>query len=507
MNNNNLDLIRNLSNKIKNESTSILPKLIVIFDVNYLFNKSVHALSNGVGANHFNTDGDKICKSESDRGVLIRKVVTDMSYALKNISSNSHHEFPVILARDDRSWRKKEIDNYKGNRVKSQDSPIDWDGFYKAIDDFGSIAETRGYIHIKAEEAEADDVISIASKVLNLSGINVIVISADADFNQITHTPKSLDSNLGFTVIFNNNSKSLKITAANGFFDLMQSGIHEKNTSIGLNTLSSEYVDSLISINDFLKEYKTISSDEKVNNPERIKSNLIDSLITIKNFAKKFNPSLPLNEVNPTLEEYTKIIIGDSGDNVSSLYSWKVNTRNFSITPKMSTKILEEYKKYLYENLSENNLDDEYIIEKYIKNSSILLEKFHSIIESNIHENAEKLQFLEFVSKFELSKRLVSLSTENLPERIVSRTLTILEDYFNHKNNFIEPYGQLNKESFLRGTKYYDENLNKSSTRIDSNISIKDKLKPSREVPKFSENEIKKDFSEDVENLLNNILL
>ena len=284
--NSNLDLIKTFSNKIKTESASSLPKLVVIFDVNYLFNKSVHALSNGVGNSHFNTDGDKICKSEADRGVLIRKVVTDMMYALKNISSNSYHECPVILARDDRSWRKKEIDNYKGNRVKSESSPIDWDGFYKALDEFGSIAETRGYIHIKAEEAEADDVISIATKTLNLTGINTIVISADADFNQITNTPKSLDSEVGFTVIFNNNSKSLKLTAAEGFFELIQSATAEKNKT-GLNNLTSEYVDSLLSISDFLNEYKN-NTVENSNTPEKIKNNLIDSLICIKNFAKKF---------------------------------------------------------------------------------------------------------------------------------------------------------------------------------------------------------------------------
>lgn len=501
----NSELILNFSNKIKT-STSLLPKLVVIFDVNYLFNKSVHALSNGVGNSHFNTDGDKICKSESDRGVLIRKVVTDMVYALKNISSNSYHEFPVILARDDRSWRKKEIDNYKGNRVKSETSPIDWDGFYKALDEFGSIAESRGYIHIKAEEAEADDVISIASKTLNLAGINVIVISADADFNQITNTPKSLDSQIGFTVIFNNNSKSLKITAANGFFDMIQSATIEKNKT-GLNILTSEYVDSLLSINDFLNEYKNNNAQENPNTPDKIKNNLIDALITIKNFGKKL--SLPLNEVNPTLEEYTKILVGDSGDNVSALYSWKVNTRNFSITPKMSYSILEKYKKHL----SNNGIDtssDEYVIENYIKKSNILLENLHSIIESSIHENADKLEFIDFVSKFELSKRLVSLSAENLPERIIKRTLDILNNYYITKNNFVEPYGQLNKESFLRGTKFYDENLNKSksesiNTRVDSNLSFKDKLRPSREVPKFSET--KKEFSEDIENLLNNILL
>jgi hypothetical protein len=508
--NNNLDLIQTVSEKIKNESNgnNSLPALVVIFDVNYLFNKSIHALSNGIGSTHF--DGtDKICKSELDRGVLIRKVVTDMTYALKNInSSNSYNEFPVILARDDRSWRKNESTEYKGNRVKLESSPIDWEGFYQTLNEFGSIADTRGYIHIKAEEAEADDVISVMVKTLNLAGISTVVISADADFNQITFTPEDLDSNVGFNIIFNNNSKSLKITAADGFFELIQKATLQKNN----NNLFSETTESMLSLNDFLSEYKNLKDNinNVIHDKEKTQKNLINALITIKNFAKKFSPSLPLIEVDPILEEFNKIITGDSGDNVSALYSWKVKERNYSLTPKMSNSIYNSYKNYLFENnYIDSTISDKLIIENYIKISNPHLKKFHEIIESFTHSNAEKLDFMNFISKFEKSKQLVSLSVESLPERIVSRTLDIFLQYFHIKNTISEPYGQLNKESFLRGTKYYDEKLNKSTARVDTNLTInkKEKFKPAKEIPKYTQTIHGSEFSSDIENLLNNILL
>ena len=95
----------------------------IIIDGNYLFYKTLFIFRP--------EGGKKVMEPKRQQEDFIRKVATDMAFAIRQFGSPSR----VIFTIDGRSWRKdveiEENQGYKAHRTK--ESNIDWDSFFKCM--------------------------------------------------------------------------------------------------------------------------------------------------------------------------------------------------------------------------------------------------------------------------------------------------------------------------------------------------------------------------------------
>lgn len=98
----------------------------------------------------------------------------------------------VILALDDKSWRKMIYEPYKADRAerrekKEVEDGIDWKQVYAFMNQmFSDWSETFPFKALKVKHAEADDVIGVLAPYLRNEAI---VISVDEDYNQLLKYP------------------------------------------------------------------------------------------------------------------------------------------------------------------------------------------------------------------------------------------------------------------------------------------------------------------------------
>lgn len=99
-----------------------------------------------------------------------------------------------ILALDSSTyWRQDVFPHYKMHRAakRAKVSNVDWEEFYaikaSITEEFIQTPETHGYLTVRVEKAEADDVIGIVCKDFHDS--QVVIISNDKDFKQLQVNP------------------------------------------------------------------------------------------------------------------------------------------------------------------------------------------------------------------------------------------------------------------------------------------------------------------------------
>jgi hypothetical protein len=108
----------------------------LIIDGNYMFYKTLFIFGSY-------TKGGRVLESKTDQEMFIRKIATDMSHAIRTFGNPTR----VIFTIDSRSWRKEieiEEGGYKSNREKDE-TKIDWDSFYKCMNEFGQILKAKGF--------------------------------------------------------------------------------------------------------------------------------------------------------------------------------------------------------------------------------------------------------------------------------------------------------------------------------------------------------------------------
>lgn len=96
----------------------------------------------------------------------------------------------IIIAVDGRhSWRKDLEKSYKQNRKKFRESfPIDWDKEFKSFDWLlQKIDEATDWNIIKIDRVEADDIMSVGSRIFKDS--EVVLVTYDSDLEQMLHYP------------------------------------------------------------------------------------------------------------------------------------------------------------------------------------------------------------------------------------------------------------------------------------------------------------------------------
>lgn len=180
-----------------------------------------------------------------------------------------------FLTDDKLSWRKKEYSDYKGNRTK--DETIDWEYVYKTYDEFIERLKLKKFVKtVRVSNAEGDDLIAYIVKESNKLGYSNMVISADGDLYQL------LDYSLNdswINMIYNSKISDETIHLPN-------------NYKVFLNHIDSS-TQSLFDDSD-MSEFS--------------------------DFIRKFIAKVKIVENSKEECLFLKLVSGDSGDNISSVY-------------------------------------------------------------------------------------------------------------------------------------------------------------------------------------------
>lgn len=372
-----------------------MKKTNLIIDGNNIFYQSLFVLKYGKSKTAV------LLNTEEEQEMLMRKVATDLAFTIKNFNSASR----IIFTMDSQSWRKsieiEENDGYKSTRKKSTE--INWKAFYNCMNNFASIIEKQGIIVSKIDKAEGDDLMYLWNNFFKQKNENCIIVTSDKDMLQLISFDKER-----FSVVYRPNSLHRKIVVPIGF----------------INWLKNENVE-----------------EADLFNPTSFIGKTTD---IITNAIEK----IPVEELNPNLDIINKVMIGDGGDSVPTIFSWKTKTSSGNlktnrITPKRVEKILND----IGEDINVLNLPTKY---KSITNSIIKITKQKDIKESLIKERLER------------NIRLVVLDESIIPTEIQ-------EDFLKTAETAMEfptvANTQFSMQSLLEGTKYV-----KAATNFQSDI-------------------------------------
>jgi 5'-3' exonuclease len=262
----------------------------VIIDGNYLFHKTFAIFSD-----YGSKQPGEVLSQASEQGMFMRKIITDLCYALNQLPTNGH----IIFCKDSRSWRKDlkiERADYKSSRVK--DEKVDWGSFFDLMDEFGKFLENNGYIYSTAQGAEGDDLLWFWNDKLKKDGHNVVVLSGDKDSHQLV----SCDDT--WTICWNANSKNNKIFCSNNW--------------------KTDYLDNERETSIFNLDFVADSEKDKMLN---------------------LSSSATMEFTNPEKLTFEKILTGDKGDDVPSVFAYeKTPGKFYKLTKAKAEAIYESYK-------------------------------------------------------------------------------------------------------------------------------------------------------------------
>lgn len=334
----------------------------ILIDVNNVFSRVLYTIPK------YGSDLEPILNNEEELEIFIERCKTDIDF----ISFNFQGFDRLIFAQDSTSWRKSLLEA-EGQYKKQRDhSKVNWENFNKGL--LEVFAYFKDSFVVKVKHLEADDIVYLLTEKFVKNGEFVTIVSTDSDFYQL------LSDNV---VILNPNSRHKKLLTSSGF----------------------DYK------NKFEKLLK-VQESKKVEDPLDIFDMSSVSFASVKPdlFFDKLFERLDVEEKDPYDEIFLKILNGDDGDNVPSCWIWVSNkNKPVRVTPKYSSKVLEDVKSLKYFEISEMTKEEnvEFIrqrLEFYTK-EKIDLEQFSK----NLYRNW-KLIYLshstipkEYVELFETS--------------------------------------------------------------------------------------------------------
>lgn len=268
-------------------------KIVIGIDYNNICNRGLFSCkfsSTDVIINDYST--------EEEQGVLFRKLCWDI-WRVTNIFNPDD---VYIFADSKNQWRKVKIADYKGNRQKSED--IDYPSVYKVMADLLDTLKSKGYKVFDVDGAEADDLAAIyKSRMSNDPDTSMIFVTSDHDWHQLISYD---ETNKQFCAVYNaiaNNKGRHTLTGTRGFVEWLLDG--------------------------------TFDAFDMLNVGFAVKPKLVTLL-------KNEEYAISLNEVDPNSVLMTKILCGDDGDNIRTLFEYyKPDGKKKRITPTIYKKIVE----------------------------------------------------------------------------------------------------------------------------------------------------------------------
>lgn len=353
-----------------------------------------------------------IDEPEKDSDLLASKLATDFAYEVRRFSPILDG---IVYCIDSSSWRKdyhpttNALDTassatYKGTRKK--DNTINWKAIYDLHDKFAASLKEQGITISRVDGAEADDLIFAWSSYLNMNNRNALIFSGDNDLIQLVCNNEANGTN---TLYYNKFAKTM-YTFEN--FD---------------NWLSSTDIESV----DIFNQPLDLTSNTK---------------LALQNVLR----GIKIKEMNTLEFIFKKILIGDSGDNVSPLYQFKKTskdgkTRVFNITDNKATKVLNEYEK------------DNGTISESTFFSSNSIGDICQIAKTQLKINDRTLD--QLIDKYETNRDLMYLHNRALPPSIMNAMLESIES---SGYETIRNMSQINKENILKPIANDEKNLNQT---------------------------------------------
>lgn len=271
--------------------------LTLLFDGNHFLYRALGVASAAKEAEH-RCKLDFRADPVGDRTLLLRKM-SDMFAA--EVARFRPFVDQVVYCVDSASWRKVVFPDeaYKGNRVK--DESTDWGEIMSAYAEFQAAISAVGVVVSKSDGAEGDDLLFYWSQSLNhWQGRSAVIVSGDNDLLQLV----GRDSATGaFTVVYN--KAQGRLNAFHGFVDWAKS-------QAGGGDIFEEAPRG---------DWSTLVTD--------IRAEVV--------------------EVDPNRYLFTKILTGDSGDNVRSVFQRRKQTKGgektYKFTDRMAADALSKYER------------------------------------------------------------------------------------------------------------------------------------------------------------------
>jgi 5'-3' exonuclease len=396
-------------------------KYTLIFDGNFWLHKTYFIGQKIKQGKPFNF----IDEPEADKNLLLWKLSTDFAAEIKRFEGITNR---IVYTVDSSSWRKEFFpqEDYKGTRKKSSD--INWSAIYEVHNEFIKSLESIGITVSRVQGAEADDLIFAWSAYLNQNGQNALIISGDNDLLQLANHDTSAGTN---TIYYNKFDKDIHV------FRGFEKWLNEDSQSAAPTDIFNLPVDLM----------------------SNVKQNLKDIIRSSK---------MKIDEVNTIEFIFRKILVGDSGDNVSPLEVKIKETKNgsktYRVTDNQANQILNEFK--------ENKV--------FVNQSHLFTDDF--IIEiCEIAKRVIKIEkpIEEIVKKWKINRDLVFLHKRCIPERINQAMFENIERRWKATLSGATVHSLQEKDTILRGTTYTKE---KATDFTESGIfkSVMPKAEPTK---------------------------
>lgn len=348
----------------------------LLIDGNHLFYRTLFALGD--------ISGNKLLEKKKSHELFMRKVATDTAATIRLFGNPSK----IVFTIDSKSWRnniKMDGGEYKGNR-KRDDNKVDWDSFYGLIEEYVDILKKHGFTISKINGAEGDDLLYLWANELLKNKESSVIVTGDKDMHQIIKLKEN-----DYVVVYNNNSKSKKITAPIGF-----------------------------------KSWLNVDNYDLFDAESFMNSN--------KDFFSNLDSSIEIEEISPNRFILTKILMGDSGDDVPSLWVSKVKDRVYGITQTKADRIFDIL------NIDNNLTDVNQFYDKTKELSNVISSMFNqNVTEENIIQNLNR------------NIKLLFLDDSIIPNEIQECFKTDFKKSMERKNLAYKNY---NVNLLLEGTKY-----------------------------------------------------
>jgi 5'-3' exonuclease len=297
--------------------------------------------------------------------ILYSELETIMVKEIKNLSDMYAFDNIYFISDDKNNWRKKFYTDYKAKR--SKDSEIDWPFVYETYENFKkNIINFRGIKQLQVVNAEGDDLIAYVVRKSNEKGFSNLIISVDGDLYQL------LDYDIN-----------------KGFINIM---------------LGHKMSDDRI----HLPENYKVFLDFAVNNSDEPTTlfNMSDD-VEMVDFLKNITHKGHIVEKNKEAELFIKIISGDKGDNITSVYESMTTTgKPRGIGTDGAKSLYDLYKEIYPEDIDFNSKE---IVERikdvvcsFKKVDPINVTNIKNLMDSRIKRNLKLIVLNDFYAPEEL---------------------------------------------------------------------------------------------------------
>lgn len=254
-------------------------KLTILYDGGFLLMSRLFAFEKGFALDN----------SEAQKRAAAEAFKETMSQTLSQTLNMFPDADNIVLMSEGGSWRKNlpipsqlEDTTYKGHREKK---PLDWNAIYKAYNEFARNCEAVGITVSQHSAIEGDDWAWYWSRRLNAEGTNVLIWTSDCDLKQLVQ-------------------------------------VHN-------NCFTAWYNDKAGLVFPKEMEWPEDPMEAMINPPFQ------------SPYMAKLTRGKKVTYINPDLIVINKVLCGDAGDNIKSVFRFKKNGRTYRFADSDCKRLIE----------------------------------------------------------------------------------------------------------------------------------------------------------------------